>query len=375
MRKQIIIHIGSVKTGTSYLQSLFSANREALKAGGINYPAYRERGSGRYANGNILRDRRAASRLRGLVEATDCRTIILSEEGLFSDIDHVIPEYFWDHDVKIIAYIREPLEVISSWAAEFSKPYNAMHGNIIDIEKNISILCDRYDKDICGLLNSIDVIGEDKFIIRPYSRSNFKKSRLDSDFFYAIGDSDAINLLEKEISHSINPTPSRKYCDISVMLYDILKKSDRLYDYNEFIVNAIHEDCKSGDNRSVSETIHSKFGYISEKLSWINMEIGKRISWKREECQNGKSIHFGPFLPYKRLNKFEVEYHLLRRLTALGLSRISSGISPYSSTLSDKDISIEIERSLNSLERLHGDILQQRSELLKMRRLVDISEE
>ena len=40
-RKRVLLHVGTPKTGTSYLQDVLFNNRPALRAAGINYPAHR----------------------------------------------------------------------------------------------------------------------------------------------------------------------------------------------------------------------------------------------------------------------------------------------------------------------------------------------
>ena len=42
--KEIIVHIGSPKTGTSYLQSLFGTNVKSLCSNQINYPDINQQG-------------------------------------------------------------------------------------------------------------------------------------------------------------------------------------------------------------------------------------------------------------------------------------------------------------------------------------------
>ena len=368
MKKQIIIHVGSVKTGSSYLQRLFSMNRESLKAGGISYPAYRECGE-RFANGNMLRDRASASDVQALVESDDCRTILFSEEGLFVGFLSAIPTYFWDHDVKVVAYIRDPVEVIAAWAAEFSKPYNAAQGEIYDIEKNVSILCQRYGEEMQGFLGCVDYAGVDNVIIRPYARSILYNGALEEDFLHAIGRDDINQLIATRIEEAVNPTFSRKYCDISATLYSILQTADRLYEYDERLVSAINRNCKSGDERSVVDTLYSKAPDIVKKLSWIDVELGKRLAWNTEAYTNQKFRMDIYNEPVNQINRHEVEYHLLRISVARNISsRI--GFDPYSPCLSDQDISSGIDEVLRYLENKYDELLRQRSELLKMRRLV-----
>lgn len=40
-RKRVFLHVGTPKTGTSYLQDVLFHNRPVLRDAGINYPAAR----------------------------------------------------------------------------------------------------------------------------------------------------------------------------------------------------------------------------------------------------------------------------------------------------------------------------------------------
>lgn len=366
MKKQIIIHVGSVKTGSSYLQRLFSVNRKALQAGGIFYPAYRECGE-RFANGNMLRDRTLVSEVQALVDSDDHHTLLFSEEGLFVGFLSAIPTYFWEHDVKIVAYVRDPVEVIAAWAAEFSKPYNALQGDVRDIEENVSLLCERYGEEMQGFLGCIDYAGQGSVIVRPYSRSVFHGGSLEADFFHAVGRDDIMDHLPNGIDEAINPTYDRKYCDVSSTLYSILRKADRLYEYNEQLVATINANCQSGDSRSVADTICSRAPEIIEKLSWIDAELGARCPWDPSVYANPKFRTGIEAAPVARVSRPEVEYQLLRLSVARSVSE-ANGLDPYSPELSDDEIALALEKSLQSLEQQHDELLRQRSELLKMRR-------
>ena len=366
MKKQIIIHVGSVKTGSSYLQRLFSANRSALQEAGICYSAFREDGE-RFANGNMLRDRTLVSEVRALVESDENNTLLFSEEGLFVGFLSAIPTYFWEHDVKIVAYVRDPVEVIAAWAAELSKPYNAHRGEVRDIEENVSLLCERYGEEMQGFLGCVDYAREGSVIVRPYSRSAFHAGSLEADFFQAVGRVDILDHLPNGIDEAVNPTYNRKYCDVSSTLYSILKKADRLYEYDERLVATINANCQSGDPRSVAETIGSRAPEIMEKLSWVDAEMMKRLPREPSAYASQKFKTGSTGEPAIPVSKPEVEYQLLRLSVARNVSE-QNGIDPYSPDLSDEDIALAVERSLQSLEQQHDELLRQRSELLKMRR-------
>ena len=370
MKKKIIIHVGSVKTGSSYLQNLFSANRATLDEGDVCYPAHRE-SSDRFANGNILRDPAFAAQVKALVTGARHHTLIFSEEGLFAGFLSAIPDYFWEHDVRIVAYIRDPVELIAAWAAEHAKPYNSRAGNVLRVEQNIDVLCDLYADQVRDFLGCADSVGLDKVTVRPYARKLFRDGALESDFFHAAGAPELAKLIQQRPNAIVNPTLSRKYCDISALLYEKLHKSDQLYEYNEYLVDAIYRSCKSGDNRPVVETISERVQDIVDRLSWIDSELAQRFPWNAASYINQKHRMFGPALPLQQVDLHELEYRLLRRTMATSASRLIGGFDPYAVPLSDSAISSQVDKAVVALEQQHGAFLKQKTELLKMRRLAE----
>jgi hypothetical protein len=128
LRKTICFHIGTVKTGSTYLQKTLWENKAALQEAGLCYlevtpPRFH---LPRYANADFLDDPSLHSTARKLIEEADCARILISEEGLFGRPQTMMLPVFDGFQKEVIIYVRRPAELIASWAAEHASPYNAL---------------------------------------------------------------------------------------------------------------------------------------------------------------------------------------------------------------------------------------------------------
>ena len=128
-KKTVFLHIGLHKTGTTYLQNLFRANRELLRAQAVEFPGgagqpsqmlavwdmqgRRPRGAG---------DARVAGQWNALlrsVDATLLPTILISEERLSVSSGRQARkaiEAFGDHEVHVIVTARDIGRIaVSAW--------------------------------------------------------------------------------------------------------------------------------------------------------------------------------------------------------------------------------------------------------------------
>lgn len=147
-RKQLFIHIGNYKTGTSALQRFLSDESDALSAHGILYPR-RCRPKGNRTNHGLLAmslglqygqrqpkwysDERSADesfgRFHDEVAATDATNVLISSE-LFTELALVeradealgdLADRLSDYDTRIVLYVREPLALAKSWFNQLNK--------------------------------------------------------------------------------------------------------------------------------------------------------------------------------------------------------------------------------------------------------------
>jgi hypothetical protein len=120
--KEIILHVGHGKTGSSYLQSTLALSCERLKSIGIDYPphpSFDSARSGFISSGNVLGGDEWLADLVSKVIHSKEKKILFSHEGLFMLIlvhHKVIAEAFKKFNVRVILYIRNPIEhMLSSY--------------------------------------------------------------------------------------------------------------------------------------------------------------------------------------------------------------------------------------------------------------------
>ncbi len=182
MKKQILIHIGPPKSGTSAIQYALHNNRELLRSNGVQYPLH-EIGSNGISSGNLtailsLDDEGkwylCENKLHDLIkkfEKSDSHTLLLSSEYFFylvQDIASKVPS------AQFIAYVRCPLET-------FESSYNQSvkrHGRI-----EPAIFSQNLHTTTLNILSEvIHVVGRKRFILRAYLPTGDAEFDLVEDF-------------------------------------------------------------------------------------------------------------------------------------------------------------------------------------------------
>lgn len=119
------LHVGAGKTGTSYIQHVFEANREPLIESGISYPCssvHESSVSGLTSSGNGHVLKSWINTGNQVTPGTDC---LFSREQFLSEIPDAIEE--WEKwikeseftEVKVLLVVRDPHEwVASCWGQE-----------------------------------------------------------------------------------------------------------------------------------------------------------------------------------------------------------------------------------------------------------------
>lgn len=181
---KIIFHFGPPKTGTSALQKWLSSNRIWLQQEGIYYPDHSVDING-VSSGNLRKifdGQRAELRFSEALfekeklkaEQRGCSTILFSSEFFFRNIKELaqhIPEALF------VGYVRFGLEILQSSYNQAVK----RHG------KTTPFVPGRHVQSTLSTLSKIiDEVGEDRFILRPYSKKLFVGGNLIADFLDAL---------------------------------------------------------------------------------------------------------------------------------------------------------------------------------------------
>ena len=122
MKRQILLHVGSPKCGSTNLQQVMLKNREALLAQGIHYPKPPGNHPGNAAD---LKDIDTA-RLNAMFDA-QTHTVVLSHEDLYALPQHCKPlaalAYRDGIEVQIIAFLRPFSEFMFGDYSQFMKQH------------------------------------------------------------------------------------------------------------------------------------------------------------------------------------------------------------------------------------------------------------
>ncbi|PWQ98695.1 hypothetical protein [Leucothrix arctica] len=187
MKKEIFIHIGPPKTGTSAIQKWLSEHRKELKKQGLYYPDHRTDENG-VSSGNLLSifsrkednslyidTTKVASLLSCFYSNNKYNKLLLSSEFFFmrmNEVREAIP------DAIFIGYLRNPIEKRESQynqgvkRALFKHKYpNKTHHNAQDL----SILTKYIKSHTCS-----------KLILRPYGPQFFSGGNIASDLLETI---------------------------------------------------------------------------------------------------------------------------------------------------------------------------------------------
>jgi hypothetical protein len=193
-QKELYIHVGTHKTGTTALQHFFSLNREVLRKKGIEYPNDVGGEAGQHRLGwSFQKERGRPCRLApsdmgssekewALAIACGSHKILISSETLCkcnSDNIRLIKKYTSGYQVKIIIYFRRQDTMANSM---FNQIIKASDRKVKDYNQFI------YKMNYLDFLKEFaEVFGKESIIVRPYEKQQFYNGTIFADFlFYAL---------------------------------------------------------------------------------------------------------------------------------------------------------------------------------------------
>ena len=268
VEKHIIFHVGTIKTASTYIQKFLFDNKEQLSSLDVDYillsPPRLD--LPRYANADLILDNDFdVQHVKNLIRASPCRHIIISEEGLMGRPKSIKNEAFAAYSRTAIMYVRPPVDLVASWAAENSLPYNfrqtvgASGRGVVAVTEGIQLYCNIYGRMINSFLDKIEPDEKLKFVIRPYERDQFINGNIIEDFFHTVGLRNELDGLRQVIKNydlrTANEGRSRKYCDVSAKTAHLVEICALEEIYSQALVNFVSERCASGDDRKVIETL------------------------------------------------------------------------------------------------------------------------
>lgn len=187
MNKQIYIHVGPPKTGTSAVQKWLSSNQPFLENNGVFYPSHSVDANG-VSSGNVtsiydVNEKKKLclnkDRLTNLIDTfnkSEYSILLLSSEFFFREMDEFklhIP------NAKFIAYVRNPMENRES-------SYNQSVKRHFQLEKINTGRIKRLP-NMARLVEFTDTYGANELYLRLYGDQYFKGGNIVSDLLSVIG--------------------------------------------------------------------------------------------------------------------------------------------------------------------------------------------
>jgi len=284
MQKNIVFHVGTIKTASTYIQKFLFECKDQLSVFDIDYillsPPRLD--LPRYANADFIIDNDFdVQHVKDAITASPCRNIIFSEEGLMGRPESIMSAAFADCSRTAVMYVRPPVDLVAAWAAENSRPYNFEYirraeqapseeeGVLAITEVNSTSLgalsgieyCSfTYGQLIDGFLNAAEADETLRLAVRQYGRNEFMGGNILVDFFHAAGLGDKLDyglleVIERYDAGPANESWCRKYCDVSAKTARLVQQFALEEIFGEALVDVVFERCASGDDRTVIETL------------------------------------------------------------------------------------------------------------------------
>jgi hypothetical protein len=192
MKKELILHIGMGKTGTTALQDFFWLNRRRLGREGVSYPSY-----GAVAHAHHLLSpyspvalkkiwnfkpvedwapKLASTRLDKILLSSEL--IAWSSEAEIEDFCRKVQEQF---DIKVVIYVRRQDNIIMANYNQLVKVGLQQNGLDHVLESDIALF------DYLRIISPwAKCLGKENVIVRPYERQQFHRGDIRHDFMHHV---------------------------------------------------------------------------------------------------------------------------------------------------------------------------------------------
>ena len=197
-QRELYLHIGMPKTGTTALQNFFYINQAILKSCGITYPLNDVWYMAHHHLGWSLEEKsRKINQPVGLKSADEEWSLVLKSDAVLNCNDRIlvsaetlarcgqesllrIREYTSDYDVKIVLYLRRQDRMMSSLVNQMTKYFSHTWTDETDAfsfsHRNYTTLLGSWAA----------VFGKENLIVRPYEKGQFYGGAIFSDFLHHV---------------------------------------------------------------------------------------------------------------------------------------------------------------------------------------------
>lgn len=242
--KKLFLHIGFHKTGTSSLQEYLNQKREELQAHNIFYPeSFNNEFPGNvdlswafnksppvWSTVNDDNKELIFEFYRKQIDATDCDNIIISSED-FALLDtqpaiiQEIKDYFTEFDVKVIAYLRDPIDFMASLYCHAVRSRSVTYSLKKYIAEDYSFRSADYS---LRLLPWARVFGKENILVKKYDTNEFVNNSLVGDFFDTIGIELTVDNTLKRANVGVHPWLVGAYIQVGLSDLDEKNKQKKL---------------------------------------------------------------------------------------------------------------------------------------------------
>lgn len=191
-KPRCVLHVGTMKTGTSTIQAWLGDNRDALAQEGWFYPGWPCRGSAQIA---------------ATVQKMDKgQNLIISDEGLWhfspdrSNTDE-IAEALKSFDITVLVYFRRPDQFLEAWFKQGLKTGTNLAGIGAFLRSGLTS-ARQFEQHLDRF---VDLFGRDHVKIAPYERSQWKNANILDDFLARAGLPSAFSALPVPPDRNISP--------------------------------------------------------------------------------------------------------------------------------------------------------------------------
>jgi SAM-dependent methyltransferase len=218
MRRQIYLHIGFPKTGTTSIQTWLTEHAPALAAHGVLYPAHGRDGQeyqyGHHRLARSLVERPLSeltvtwpdmARLRDEMETSPAQTIVISSEDFSMRLQQpevdLLAQHLADFDVRIVCYVRRQDEfIISLWSTAV-----AYYGEA----DPLSCYLDHSRLDYAGTISPwARAFGPGAILLRVFERSQLVGGDAVEDFLSVCGIVDSVGFTPLDHTHHNRRLPA-----------------------------------------------------------------------------------------------------------------------------------------------------------------------
>ncbi|WP_170468368.1 hypothetical protein [Ruegeria arenilitoris] len=174
----------------------------------------------------------------------------------------MLDSVFEGFEKVIVVYVRNPADLVASWAAENAEPYNTMANGLgsevdgpLQIDLGLEEFTYRYIANFRRFLDSIDEMRGKGFriVFRPFEKDQLVGGNVVLDLFDVIGkDPEQVPELRNTWA---NVSRSRKFCDVSTYVWEYVKDTPNRARYSLRLVENVYNQCETGDDRAVIATV------------------------------------------------------------------------------------------------------------------------